>query len=651
MTSLAWLIPLLPAVGAALNFANNLLGKPDIRARAHVVGVGAAALSFLMACAVAVGTRGVATTLPLFDWITVGKLHVGVSFLIDPLTVVMLMVVTGVGLLVHIYCIGYMHGDPGYPRFFACLNLFMFSMLILILADNYLLMFVGWEGVGLCSYLLIGYWYQKPSATTAGNKAFIVNRIGDAGFLLGIFMLFLTYGSLTYADIFPNASRANEAVATAIALFLFVGAIGKSAQVPLYVWLPDAMEGPTPVSALIHAATMVTAGVYMVVRSSHLFVLAPTASCVVAGVGAATALFAALIALTQTDIKKVLAYSTVSQLGYMFLAAGVGAYIPAIFHLATHAAFKGLLFLGSGSVIHALSGEQDMRKMGGLAQKIPTTYNTFLIGTVAIAGIPPLAGFFSKDEILAAAFAGHHYPLWGVGLLTALLTSFYMFRLLFMTFHGPSRVSHDVAHHVHESPATMTTPLWILAGFSVATGLLLGVPLGSGLLHRFLTPVVAPGEAHHLAFGVEMGLMALSTLMGLIGAGVAYTLYVKNPDLPARLAARLRVFYLASNKKFWVDEIYNGLIVRPLLALCEVLWKFDQWVIDGIVNLIGTLTLLEGKISNLFDQHVVDGLVNFASFFLDLWARLLRRLQTGAVQHYVLGMTAGLVLFVVYLLF
>ena len=651
MLKIACFIPLFPAMGALINFSNNLFGSEEAKARAHIIGVGSALISFLLACLTAFSViTGGPTTLPIYEWIGVGALRVGVSFLIDPLTVVMLLVVTGVGLLVHIYSIGYMHGDAGYPRFFACLNLFMFSMLILIMADNYLLMFVGWEGVGLCSYLLIGYWYQKPSATTAGNKAFIVNRIGDAGFLLGVFTLFMTYGSLAYADIFPRAGLASESVATVITLCLFIGAIGKSAQIPLYVWLPDAMEGPTPVSALIHAATMVTAGVYMVVRSHALYALAPVSSEVVAVVGAATALFAASIALTQNDIKKVLAYSTVSQLGYMFLAAGVGAYIPAIFHLMTHAAFKGLLFLGSGSVIHALAGEQDMRKMGGLAHKIPVTHKTFLIGTVAIAGIPPLAGFWSKDEILASAFAGHHYGLWGVGMVTALMTSFYMFRLLFLTFYGASRVDHAVEHHIHESPSTMTFPLWVLAGISLAAGFL-GVPPESGLLHRFLQPVIVSGEAHHLALGVEIDLMLLSAAIALLGGLLAYLFYVHRPTWPGLLVGQVRILYLASYRKYGIDEAYDLLILRPLLSGCRALWKLDQWVIDGIVNAIGHLALFEGKISGLFDLHVVDGLVNLTSHLLNFFSRGLRRLQTGAVQHYVLGMVAGIVVFTLYLVF
>ena len=648
------LIPLCVAVGAILNAANHLVGQPKTRARAHVIGIGAATLSFLLSC-ILVALQGAATTtVHLADWIDVGALHVGLSFLIDPLTSVMLLVVTGVGLGVHVYCVGYMHHDEGYARFFACLNLFMFAMLMLIMADNYLLMFLGWEGVGLCSYLLIGYWYKKPAATSAGNKAFIVNRIGDAGFLLGVFTLFVTYGSLTFLDIFPRAASASEATLTLITLCLFVGAIGKSAQIPLYVWLPDAMEGPTPVSALIHAATMVTAGVYMVVRSHALYVLAPISSQVMAVVGATTALFAASIALTQTDIKKVLAYSTVSQLGYMVLACGVGAYTPAIFHLATHAAFKGLLFLCAGSVIHACAGEQDMRHMGGLAAKIPTTYKTCLIGTLAIAGIPPLAGFWSKDEILASVFAGHHYALWGIGLITALMTSFYMFRLLFLTFHGTSRVA-IVSEHghsaVHESPKSMTIPLQVLAVASCGVGLLFGLPPESGLIHHFLSSIMVKKEAHTLSGSLQMGLMSLSVLMALLGLFLAYLCYLKNPTLPDRMAHRIAGLYRLSYRKFFVDEIYAAGIVQPLLRGAKMLWKFDQWVIDGMVNAIAKLTVFEGNISHLFDRYIVDGLVNGISHLLNFWASLLRRLQTGAVQHYLLGMVAGIVSLAIYFVF
>ncbi|MDC4228101.1 MAG: NADH-quinone oxidoreductase subunit L [Candidatus Manganitrophus sp.] len=653
MIQLAWLIPVFPALGALIN---GLFGRSHIKDRAHLIAIGAVAASFLISCLVfiSMATGAPSTTITLYEWIASDNFKVNIAFLIDPLTSIMLMVVTGVGLLVHIYSSGYMHHDEGYWRFFTYLNLFMFSMLILILGDNYLLMFVGWEGVGLCSYLLIGFWYHKPSATTAGNKAFIVNRIGDAGFLLGIFTLFMTYGSVRYLDIFPNAGLATGSVATAITLFLFIGAMGKSAQVPLYVWLPDAMEGPTPVSALIHAATMVTAGIYMVVRSNALFALAPFSLEVVAVVGAITAIFAASIGLVQTDIKRVLAYSTVSQLGYMFLACGVGAYVSGVFHLFTHAFFKGLLFLGSGSVIHALSGEQDMRKMGALYNKIPITYKTFLIGTIAIAGIPPLAGFWSKDEILASAFAGGHYLLWGVGIITAFMTSFYMFRLLFLTFHGQSRVDHEVEHHIHESPSSMTVPLMILAGFSLLVGVLVGFPPESGWIHHFLSPILAKGgheEGHHLSLGLELGLMALSTLVAVSGWALARHFYIKEPQLPKMIAERAHGVYTTLVNKYWVDEIYQAVIVRPLLWFSNFLWTFDQWVLDGLVNASGWLTLLESRISEMFDIYIVDGTVNGVSTTLDVGARGLRRLQTGAVQNYVLAMVMGIVVLAVVFMF
>ncbi len=653
MIYLAALIPLFPALGAVVN---GLWGKTVTRDRAHWVAVGAVAASFFISCLVFISmvTGTPATTIPLFEWIHVGRFHADVAFLVDPLTSVMLLVVTGVGLLVHIYSSGYMHGDEGYPRFFCYLNLFMFSMLILVLANNYLLMFVGWEGVGLCSYLLIGFWYKKKSATTAGNKAFIVNRIGDAGFLLAVFTIFMTYGTLNYTEIFPRADLASEAVATAITLFLFVGAMGKSAQIPLYVWLPDAMEGPTPVSALIHAATMVTAGVYMIARSTALYALAPFSMEVVATVGGITAIFAASIGLVQNDIKRVLAYSTVSQLGYMVMACGVGAPISGVFHLFTHAFFKGLLFLGAGSVIHALSGEQDMRKMGGLSRSIPVTYQTMAIGTVAIAGIPPLSGFWSKDEILAAAFAGGHYLLFGVGLITAFMTSFYMFRLLFLTFHGESRVDHDVAHHIHESPWAMTFPLKVLAGFSLLIGLIVGFPPESGLLHHFLSPVLATPSAeaaHHLSLGLELSLMSLSVFVALLGLGLAYLLYLKSPGLPQKIAGVLSGWHQILLNKYWIDEIYDAVLIRPLLSLCALLWKFDQWVVDGLVNGAGWLTLLESKVSDIFDHYVVDGAVNSVGTGLNFWSRLLRRLQTGAIQNYLLGVTVGVVVMVVVFIF
>ena len=495
MLSLVWLVPTLPLLGVVVN---GIFGRWT-RARAHLLGVGTTGLSFLIAFGIFLQAAGGATlNWDVYAWIPVGEFQATVGFLVDPLSAVMMLVVTFVGLLIHIYSIGYMHGDPGYARFFTYMNLFMTSMLVLVLANNYLLMFLGWEGVGLCSYLLIGFWYQKKSAADAGKKAFVVNRIGDAGFLLGLFLIWRTFGSVAYAEIFPQAEAIREilerdsvfglSLVTWMTILLFIGATGKSAQLPLYVWLPDAMEGPTPVSALIHAATMVTAGVYMVARSNALFSLAPISMNLVATVGALTAVFAASIALVQNDIKRVVAYSTISQLGYMFLGCGVGAYASGVFHLATHAFFKALLFLGCGSVIHGLSGEQDIRKMGGLRRDMPITAVTFLLAALANAGIAPLAGFWSKDQILHAAIASGHVWLWALGAAGAFGTAFYMFRLYFVVFEGASRVDHHVAHHVHESPKVMAVPLMVLGFFTVVAGFF-GYSVEHSPYYSFVAPV------------------------------------------------------------------------------------------------------------------------------------------------------------------
>ncbi len=548
-----------------------------------------------------------------FRWIHAGTFTANFGFQFDQLTGVMLLVVTGIGFLIHIYSAGYMAHEDGYYRFFTYLNLFMFSMLVLILANNFLLMFVGWEGVGLCSYLLIGFYFHKKSAGDAGKKAFIVNRVGDFGFTLAVMLIFWTFGSVDFQTVFNQAKTysleplGTLGVLTAVCILLFIGAMGKSAQVPLYVWLPDAMEGPTPVSALIHAATMVTAGVYMVARCNALFVLAPTAMLLVAIVGALTAIFAASIGLVQNDIKKVLAYSTVSQLGYMFLGCGVGAFAAGVFHLMTHAFFKALLFLGSGSVIHALGGEQDIRKMGSLKDKIKTTWWTMLVGTVAIAGFPPLAGFFSKDEILWKAFASErgHWLLWVVGAVAAGMTSFYMFRMLFLTFYGKSRMTHEVEHHVHESPASMTVPLQVLAVGSVVAGWL-GIPHVIGhLVHvgnafeHFLEPVfehpVKIGS--HGSEAAEWGLMGVSVGIATVGLLVARQFYLANPALPENLMNRFRGLHTTLLNKYWVDEIYDALIVQPVKFISTyLLWKFvDVIVIDGIVNGAGTLVRANGS--------------------------------------------------------
>src|SRR5438034_591159 len=502
MSRLVWLIPLFPLAGALLN---ALFGRLTGRL-AHWIAVPAPGLSFVASCFVfARVLHGETYVGQLFPWISAGSFTTAVTVQVDQLSAVMLLVVTGVGFLIHLYSVGYMHGDDGFARFFTYLNLFVFSMVMLVLAADFLVLYVFWEAVGLCSYLLIGFWYQKQSAADAGKKAFIVNRVGDFGFGLGIMLIWTTFGTLAYGEVF---SRATDAIGggtyLAIALLLFMGACGKSAQLPLHTWLPDAMEGPTPVSALLHAATMVTAGVYMVARCHKLFEMAPLSLEIVAWVGGLTALFAATIGLVQTDIKRVLAYSTVSQLGYMFVGVGVGAYAAGIFHLVTHAFFKALLFLGAGSVIHALSGEQDLRKMGGLGRKLPVTWYTMLVATVAISGLPPFSGFFSKDEILASAWHGHHHAIFALGLAGSALTAFYMWRLVFLTFSGPSRVDHAVAHHVHESPWIMTGPLVVLALLAAAGGVW-GLPGERGpSLARFLAPVLggADGEGGPPAGGL-----------------------------------------------------------------------------------------------------------------------------------------------------
>ena len=561
----------------------------------------------------------------LYEWITGESFAFNIGFRVDALTSVMLLVITGVGFLIHVYSIGYMHGDEGYTRYFAYLNLFIFAMLILVLGNNYLMMFVGWEGVGLCSYLLIGFWYEKQTATDAGKKAFIVNRIGDFGFLLGMFTLFAAFGTLDFTSIFDAAEADNfqkvfgASTLVIATLLLFVGAIGKSAQIPLYVWLPDAMEGPTPVSALIHAATMVTAGVYMIARSAVLYNIAHTGE-VVAWIGVLTAFFAATIALTQNDIKRILAYSTVSQLGYMFLGVGVGAYASGVFHLVTHAFFKGLMFLTAGSVMHAMANELDMRKMGGLRSKMPITHWTFLVGALAIAGFPFLSGFWSKDEILHSAW-GSSPIIYAIGLVTAFLTAFYMFRLIFVTFYGESRVDSDVASHLHESPPVMWVPLAILAIPSALIGLLLGWGGHESWFHHF-TKGVFP-EAHHEASGNVILFMAISSVVGLAGIAFAWSRYrEKTPsDEPTNALHKL----LAN--KYYVDEVYNALIVQPIKNGSHyLLWRIvDNGIIDGIVNGVGSIIRFIGG--------------------------TLRRLQTGLVQVYIVSMVLGIVLFLAYYLF
>jgi NADH-quinone oxidoreductase subunit L len=578
---------------------------------------------------------------------------------LDPLSCVMMLVVTGVGFLIHVYSIGYMAHEGGYYRFFGYLNLFMFSMLILVLADNYLMMFVGWEGVGLCSYLLIGFYFHRKSASDAGKKAFIVNRIGDAAFLLGVMLMVVTFGTLDFHSI-TEAARSGQfpvgaGVITTICILLFIGATGKSAQFPLYIWLPDAMEGPTPVSALIHAATMVTAGVYMVARSNALFALSPKALAVVAAIGALTAIFAASIGLVQNDIKRVLAYSTVSQLGYMFLACGVGAFTAGVFHLMTHAFFKALLFLGSGSVIHAMSGEQDMRKMGALWQKIPITAKTMLVATLAISGAPLLSGFFSKDEILWQSFSSPYGNklLWAVAVITAGMTAFYMFRLFFLTYAGNSRASHEVEHHIHESPAAMTVPLICLAVGAVGAGWV-GWPKvlgGANWFEKFLEPVFenpATRPALDHTWNQEFGLMLLSVLVALTGFFVAYRWYVKQPGIADRVATAAGGVYNLLLHKYYIDEIYDALFVHRVKDLGSALAAFDLGVIDGGVNGVGWSGRMLGVLSIWWDKWIIDGLVNVTAFVVKILSWPARIVQTGLVQNYAWFITAGVLVFMVY---
>jgi NADH-quinone oxidoreductase subunit L len=706
---LFWLIPLLPLLGVLIN---GLFGSRFIRNEnatgaiasglmliAFVIGLGA----FLQLAHLPVAERQV--EIELYDWIDAGVAHmttdeaieatsrltIPFGLLLDPLSALMVLIVTGVGFLIHVYAIGYMKHDPpdpGFYRFFTYLNLFAAFMLILVLGNSYAMMFIGWEGVGLCSYLLIGYYYQKRSAGDAAKKAFVVNRIGDAAFLVGMFTIFYTFGSLRYETVFEHAGAlaAGGALVTFITLMLFVGATGKSAQIPLYVWLPDAMEGPTPVSALIHAATMVTAGVYMIARSAPLFSLAPTTLTVVAVIGAATALMAASIALVQNDIKRVLAYSTISQLGYMVLACGVGAYAVGVFHLMTHAFFKALLFLAAGSVMHALHGELDMWKMGNLRKHMPITHKTFLVGTLAIAGVPGLAGFFSKDEILWSAWSGPHGSpwLWLVGTIVAGMTAFYMTRMLVVTFYGTSRMDPEVEAHVHENPKVMTTPLIALAILSVVGGYV-GIPANLQIgplaaLHdrvdviEWLAPVTggghgepagehaalvldgagAPSNAmmaaqepvegaadHGSEAALEWALMLTSVAVALGGIGVAWKLYSGGPEAATRLAERFPGAYRLLFNKYWVDEAYDAAVVNRVKDVGDGLGLFDRAVIDGVVNGTAAATLQSATASDRFDDRVIDGAVNGVGDSLWSGSWVFRSLQTGFVQNYALIITVG----------
>ncbi len=689
------LILLFPIIGVILN---GLFGKKYFPKKLiHTIACSTVFLSFLLSFItfikfIAGGYEH--KVVEIYQFLNVGELKVSFSVLIDPLSLVMMLVVTFVGFLIHVYSIGYMSNDPGYYRYFTYLNLFIFAMLTLIMGANFLMLFIGWEGVGLCSYLLIGFWFEKDSAANAGKKAFIVNRVGDFGFLIGMFLIFATFKSLDFQTVFnaaPKLASEYRLAFTAITLLLLVGATGKSAQIPLYVWLPDAMEGPTPVSALIHAATMVTAGVYMIARTHILYVLANPISLFVVGlIGALTAFYAATIGLVQNDIKRVLAYSTISQIGYMVLACGVGAFASGIFHLMTHAFFKALLFLGSGSVIHAMEhafhskgihkNPQDMRYMGGLKKHLPITYWTFLIATLAIAGIPPFAGFFSKDEILEHALLGHYsnFFFWLLGLSGALLTSFYMFRLVYLTFHGEFRSGKDVENHLHESPKVMTIPLSILAFFSAVIGFV-GIPkvipelfgiakekvAKLDLFESFLEPVFRDmkmelnsavgehgvenvnkvvthaGEGNHL---LPIFLMILSVIVALIGWAIAKYLYVNRRDLPEKIANKFKLAYKVLYNKYYVDEIYNYVFVDGTKNLGILLGRFDLKIIDGFVNLVAYATLVISKLSGMFDLNFIDGLVNAVGWFVKMIGRLFRKLQTGYVHQYAIIFLIGIIL-------
>ena len=647
MTDAVALVPLFPLIAVLVNlFTGKRLSKRVVGFLAcGAVGASFAASVLAVAGLMAMEAGHRSAEVVLFSWIKSGGFEVPIGFLLDPLSAVMILVVTGVGFLIHVYSIGYMHEDQAYARYFLFLNLFIFAMLLLVLGNSYLLLFVGWEGVGLCSYLLIGFWFTKDSASDAGKKAFIVNRVGDFGFILGMLLIVYHFGTLQYAEVFeraPQVFHTGDLAVIVITLLLFVGAIGKSAQLPLHIWLPDAMEGPTPVSALIHAATMVTAGVYMICRSSALYELAPVVLSVVAVVGVLTAFFAGTIALVQNDIKRVLAYSTVSQLGYMFLAAGVGAYAVAIFHLVTHAFFKALLFLGSGSVIHALHEEQDIRKMGGLKKYMPVTHWTFVIASLAIAGIPPLAGFMSKDEILYEVFnsgkGSGSVLLWIGGVVTAMMTAFYMFRLVYLTFYGESRMDEEVEKHVHESPPSITVPLSILAVLSVVGGFL-GVPIVKkwNIMHNWLGEVFhtvaghaeevsthaaeaasqAAGSMSHLV--QELGLMGISVVAAVTGILIARTIILRKPEVSEDLRMSYGFLYDLFLNKWWVDEVYDAVIVRPLKRFADFCW-------------------------GVFDVKGIDGAVNGIAKVANTSAGKMRKLQTGFVQNYALGIVVGLIL-------
>ncbi len=622
MIKLAALVPLFPLIGFLIN---GFFGKKISKGLSGTIACISILASFVVSLLIFMELNHAdnkSQIVDVFSWINSATLQIPFQFLIDPLSSWFLLIITGIGFLIHVYSTGYMHEDEGYSRFFTYLNLFVFFMILLVIGNNYMITFIGWEGVGLCSYLLIGFWYKNTAYNNAAKKAFIMNRIGDLGFLLGIILIFVTFGSVTYTDIFAKAGTVSTATVTTIALLLFIGAMGKSAQLPLYTWLPDAMAGPTPVSALIHAATMVTAGIFMVVRSNVFYSISDVASETVAIIGVVTALFAATIGLFQNDIKKILAYSTVSQLGLMFLGLGVGAYSSAVFHVTTHAFFKALLFLGAGSVIHAMGGEQDIRKMGGLKDKIKITFITMLIGTIAISGLPPFSGFFSKDEILAHTYE-HSKILWLLGMITSMLTAFYMFRLLFLTFYGKFRGTHDQEHHLHESPASMTIPLVVLAALAIVGGAL-GLPEFWGMenwMSHQLEPVILRPNYSTLHHETEWMLMGLAVAGALAIIYFTYLLFMKNGVRPADREDQLKPWQKMIYNKYYVDEMYDAVFLKPIDFMSTAFHKFlDVQFIDAIVNGVGKSVTAIGN--------------------------TVRLLQNGSIGFYLVGMVMGVVLII-----
>ena len=609
MIKLVGLVPLFPLIGFLIN---GFFGKKLSKSLSGIIACVSILASFAVSLVIFFEARHLPThsqTVQLFSWINAGALSIPFEFVVDPLSTWFLLIITGIGFLIHVYSTSYMHDDEGFSRFFTYLNLFVFFMLLLVLGNNFLIMFVGWEGVGLCSYLLIGFWFKNTDYNNAARKAFIMNRIGDLGFLLGIILIFVTFGSITFSEVFAKAGTASEGTITAIALLLFIGAMGKSAQIPLYTWLPDAMAGPTPVSALIHAATMVTAGVYMIVRSNVFYSISEVASEVVAIVGVATALFAATIGLFQNDIKKILAYSTVSQLGLMFLGLGVGAYSSSVFHVTTHAFFKALLFLGAGSVIHAMGGEQDIRRMGGLAKHMKITFITIALGTIAISGIPPFSGFFSKDEILAHTYE-HSPVLWFFGMIASMLTAFYMFRMFFLTFYGGFRGTKEQHHHLHESPAAMTFPLIVLAILSVLGGLL-GLPEfwhQTNFIGEHLSSLIVRKNPSTLPHDTEWMLMGIAVLAASATIYVAYVIYRQRNIIPLKEGDKMPGLQRVIYNKYYVDEIYDVAIRQPLDGISSLFYKFfDKQIIDGIVNGVGSLVKETGNVVKL----VQNGNISF----------------------------------------